>query len=207
MRYNGTTNDMEILGKNVTGDTAAHLRIDRDTGNAVFAGTGGDAAVQLPADSINPTELLAEPGIASVIPSNAPVITMSDATPVTFVSRTITAPAPGIVVAIASCRLNQEANEGVAFVHYAIGMTSSFNPQTSTGVARAFSKLLPSLLDSDSEHGVVQGVFSVPAGASTFTFRGLSNNDGAGRETTASTFCMTLMYFPTSYGTADVHAP
>ncbi len=64
MRYNGTTNDLEIFGKNTVGDTAAHLRIDRDSGNAVFAGTGGDASVQVPTGSINAIEMLGEPAIS-----------------------------------------------------------------------------------------------------------------------------------------------
>lgn len=197
MRYNGTTNDMEIFGKNTTGDTAVHLRIDRDSGNAVFAGTGGDASVQVPAGSINPTETLAEPGITH---NETTGLVSLDTGSGVMAQMTVNAPMAGYVYAMGTAFIRNPAlrnsdNPAGLVIEIVTASPGTNIPQFASVDFVSCENAGP--VFSTLTNATVQRLFFVQPGQTTFRFRAYDSLDN-GREASGQ---LTLMFFPTTYST------
>jgi hypothetical protein len=205
MRYNGTTNDIEIFGKNSLGDTTPHLRIDRDTGNAAFAGTGGDASVQVPTGSINALEMLGEPAIShngqanGASPPDGPLLYAGGTGTPVLAQTNINAPTAGFVLAIGTFTVSNPplVNSDDA-VGYAIDiLTPSAGTQPSiVGNVDYVSCENAGPIYHTYTNVSVQRLFEVQAGVTTVRLRAydLGNNGRRGERGRLS-----LIFFPTSY--------
>lgn len=205
MRYNGTTNDMEIFGKNATGDTAAHMRIDRDSGNAVFAGTGGDASVQVPTGSINALEMLGEPAIShngqanGASPPNGPLLYTAGGASPTLGLTNVNAPTAGFVLAIGTFTvLNPPLVNSDDPIGYGIEILtpSAGTPASIVGNVDFVSCENAGPVYNTFTNVTVQRLFAVEAGVTSvrlFAYD-LSNNGRRGERGRLS-----LIFFPSSY--------
>jgi hypothetical protein len=154
----------------------------------------GDAAAQLPASSINATELASEPGVASrAFDSN---VALTGGVQV-IVSRTISVPADGWVLAMASLQVAITHTSGTQ----SIGVFGLSDDGVSFGTAQDIDFILPSVLPSSSYflpfHS--SAVFAVTSGARTFYVVGQESAGGF----EAREMNLSLVYFPTAYGTVD----
>jgi hypothetical protein len=154
----------------------------------------GDAAAQLPAASINDVELGSEPGVAGrAFASN---VTLTGGVQV-IVSRTITVPADGWVLAMASLQLEIVHSSGTQ----SLAVFGLSDDGVSFGTAQDIDVILPTLLTGGSYflpfHS--SAVFAATAGAHTFYVLG-SELLGS---FTAREMNLNLVYFPTAYGTVD----
>ena len=154
----------------------------------------GDASVELPNNAVNASETLDEAGVASEIFTG--FFHFSGGVE-TVVSRTITAPAAGYVLVIATAQANA--------VH-----TSGSNTILDLGVSDVSTSFppnqdVPVFLTSAVPTGqytlpaTVHGLFQVNAGANTFYFIGQES----GGVCSVSDVQMTVVYLPTAYGTVD----
>ncbi len=205
MRYNGTTNDMEIFGKNTTGDTAAHLRIDRDSGNAVFAGTGGDASVQVPTGSINALEMLGEPAIShngqanGASPPAGPLLFTNGGASPTLGLTNVNAPTAGFVLAIGTFTvMNPPLVNSDDSIGYGIETVtpSAGTPASIVGNVDFVSCENAGPVFNTYTNVTVQRLFAVQPGVTSarlFAFD-LSNNGRRGERGR-----LTLIFFPSSY--------
>ncbi len=164
----------------------------------------GNAAVSFPPGSIGPAERFADTGLASVIRTQGVSLTGSIAN---VTHRTITVPAPGYVVAIATCNIGLQRTTGIDGV-LTFGLSEA--PNTLPGSSRAAIRLVrtnasPGPYDFP---GVVHTVFDVPtAGQYTFYFN--ANSVGFVSPSITNTN-LSLIYVPTVYGdvsTSLAHTP
>lgn len=158
----------------------------------------GDATVQLPSSAISAAEELDEPGVAS---NNSNGGITLDGTLQTIVSRTLTAPADGYVVCVASCQGNLLHTNGTAdLVTFGINTSS-----TSLGATQDNAVGVPANVATGNFFvpGAVTAVFPVTAGAHTFYYLAERNSgDGSVNDAT-----LAVMYFPTAYGTVVSSVP
>lgn len=127
-----------------------------------------------------------EPGIASNN-NNVTPITMAGFATEVLVSRSITVPAAGYVLALATCQIT------------AVGVADSaeFWLQDNNGpVIGSRTKYTTALSVPASDAITLQAIFQVPAGASTFSFRGMEISGSY------EVFYrqLSLVWFPTAYG-------
>ena len=163
----------------------------------VLSGPSGDAAVVLPADAVSAGETLDEPGVAGATSETATSVGTSLTA---LLSRTISVPADGYVLAIGTCDLT--------FFHSA-GTTDNMTVGVSTSAST-----LPANHDISYSIGAalttelytfpitIQGLFQVSAGMQTLYFLGRRSGAGA----IASDKQLVLAYFPTAYGTVSLTA-
>jgi hypothetical protein len=181
-------------------NSGSRLSLTGPVSSFVFDTTvGGDASVVLPGSSIGPAELFAEPGIAGATRVNGVGLTSNF---VTVTSRTITVPAPGYVVAFASCRLSiqRPTSPGVfGTLIYGLSESPAAIPDTQRNVLQMpGSALTPGPYTFP---GSTHGVFEVEiAGDHTFYFNARQTNFTAGTVLDSN---LTLLYFPTAYGSVD----
>ncbi|MGQ0721149.1 MAG: hypothetical protein ACT4PE_06205 [Candidatus Eiseniibacteriota bacterium] len=184
---------MQMSWSSFGGDLAAYDSASQPV-ISLLGTTTGDAAVQLPAASVNASETATEPGVACrAFDSN---IALTGGVQV-IISRTITVPADGWVLAMASLQVAITHTSGTQ----SIGIFGLSDDGVSFGTAQDIDFILPSLLPSSSYflpfHS--SAVFAVTAGARTFYIVGQESAGGfEARETT-----LNLVYFPTAYGTVD----
>jgi hypothetical protein len=152
----------------------------------------GDASVALPGDAISSLEILDEPGVASATSST---VTFFNSGYKTLLSRTITVPADGYVLAIASAGTEVFHAPNVADGdEYGISRVATSLP-ANQGLGSYVAASMPSnFYDIPvSPHGL----FQVTAGANTFYFLGHYIRGG---QTFVYDMQLTLAYFPTAYG-------
>lgn len=158
----------------------------------------GNASVVLPGSSIGPAEMFAEPGVAaSTRIIGVPLV----ASFTTVTSRTITVPAPGYVVAFASCRLSVSRPSSGVLGTLTYGLSQS--PTTIPDSQRNVLQMPGSTLTSGPYifPGSTHGVFPVDvAGDYTFYFNARQTSFTSG---TVLDTNLTLLYFPTAYGEID----
>lgn len=165
-------------------------------GNATHAGAFfGDvllgAGVEIVGEEVDSTEVLDEPGVAS---ASGPAIDVPTAGFAPIVTRSITAPGPGYVIAIASAEIEFSHTVGTtSLINYGVSSMST----GITGTPRFNS--VPGTSASGLYSGCVgdQHVFPVMAGLRTFYF--------TARQTIGVGAVMydpqiTLIYVPTTYG-------
>lgn len=152
----------------------------------------GNGSTILPVDAIAATEILDEPGVVA-ISSNSSIVL--DGTFQTLLSRTISAPADGYALVIATCQ-GQAA--------HVTGSTSAANYGVSDAagalpVNQDVAMLLPSTLPTGTYATpvTVHGLFAVVAGSNTFYFIAQEQAGAC----TALDLQLSVVFLPTSYGT------
>jgi hypothetical protein len=127
-----------------------------------------------------------EPGIASNN-NNTTAITMTAFATEILVSRSITVPTAGYVLAIATCQISAVG----------VGDSAEFWLQDNNGpVIGSRTKFMSTLNLKTDDAITLQAIFQVPAGASTFSLRGMEFSGSFGvfyRQ-------LSLVWFPTAYG-------
>lgn len=188
MRYNGTTNNLEFRGLAANVETPAHMTINRDSGALIVtpATATGDNSVRLPAGSIGPAETAAEAGMAARIVATTSSLSEDDT--FTLCTRSINCPTDGYVVAIATTQLYSTSPFDAAII---LGiMTSDVAPSASQDY----------LINFHSYDAVtIQRIESVTAGSHSFYFQAIALDADISVEQKK----LTLMFFPTAYGTVD----
>ncbi|HWL92782.1 MAG TPA: hypothetical protein VNT79_04545 [Phycisphaerae bacterium] len=158
-------------------------------------GVGGDDSVKLPNEAINSVEMFDEPGVASDVEGVIATALSPSIQPIR--TRAIDVPAPGFVLVIGSCQATANHVNGTASsANFGVSDTTSFPASQDVGVS------LPSGAATGGYNWAVtvHGLFEVTT-AGSHTFRMLAEENGA--EWSASELQLTLVYFPTSYGTVD----
>lgn len=181
---------------NLSGSEEPRVTIAGTSRSMLFdpSALNGNASVVFPVGSIASTEMLDEPGVASETEGTA-TITL-DGTTQTLLSRSITAPAAGFVLAIASAQANcSHTNGATSSCTFGVSDTAGSLP-TNQDVAFSIPSVLPTSA-SYSQLVAVHGLFQVAAGSSTFLFIG-DESTGAW---TVNDLQLSLIYFPTNYGT------
>jgi hypothetical protein len=153
-------------------------------------------AVQLPEDAIDRTEVFDEPGVASIQASAETSMTTGSVK--TVAARTITVPNSGYVFAMGTAQL-KIYNYDTGPDRFRFGVSQSQNAWS--GAVQETYIELPSVLPGGWYYyqAVAQGLFQVSAGSHTF-YLNVCEEDGEGW---VSARQLTLMYFPTAYGTVD----
>jgi len=161
---------------------------------AVNTNQTGNASVSLPANAISATEILDEPGVANA-QGLGPIITPA-AGLTTIASRSITVPADGFVLVIATAEVEYSHVSGTAS-RLQLGVSST---NASLPINQDIEVGTPSGAASGSyEHAVtVHGLFSISAGTSTYYFLGQSLTGTNSK--VINDYQLTLLYFPTAYG-------
>jgi len=195
-RFNGATNHLELWGKSITNLYGPHVTFARDNGASVFAGSG-NSAITLPDNGVSALETLDEPGVAcSTWTGTNQLLYLSVHT---LVSRSITCPASGYVVAIATAHVQWFASGT-----FAADGDFCVSDQNATIDEPYFSLTYPGYMPNGSYNVpvTVQRVFPVTAGTHTFYFLGgMSTN-----EYTLYDKQLTLIYLPTAYGAVSSFA-
>jgi len=179
--YTGTGNPrMTLTGTS----SAASFKMDQT----------GDASVELPTDAISSTEMLDEPGVASDGEGLAQVVL--DGTVQTLLSRSISVPGPGFVLAIATCQVDViHSNSVTSVAQFGVSDNSTSLPDNQD-VTLMLDPNYPS--GSYSEPVTVHGLFeATSAGSMTFYclgFKSLGTYAVLDRQ-------LTLVFIPTAYGT------
>ncbi len=160
-------------------------------GSIRVTGATGDDAVQVPDNSISAAETLEEPGLASDLSFSS--VTLTE-TSVTLATRTITVPTDGFVIAHATAVASLECCIVVGDANVEMQINKATTPTNAS--VRYFTRVESQKIGTLSFHAV----FAVSAGANTFTLTGRSTFN----DCTAFNRRLTLIFFPTTYGTTDV---
>jgi hypothetical protein len=160
-------------------------------------GVTGDAAAEFPVGSILANEIGDEPGVAHAASGAFHALTGSVES---VTSRTITVPQAGYVVAIASSELRLSHVNGDAQALIVFSVDNVVPGSIVDDVYTVFE--LPSTAPTGEFRtpASVTGVFPVSAGANTFYVLAQEVTPG-GSEGYTQNPNLTLMYFPTGYGT------
>lgn len=157
----------------------------------IIAGAVGTSEV---ADgSLTAVDIDDEPGVASNTEGTTTIVL--DGTVQTLLSRAITTPAAGYVFVIATAQMVITHTNGT-------GSVANFGVSTTAGVFPA-NQDVGVQISTAIPTGVyvlpvtVHGLFSTPGGSDTFYFLG----DESGGNFSVSDMQLTLIYFPTAYGT------
>lgn len=182
------------IGADNNGDGELVLfNADHTASMRLSSGQAGDTSVRLPAGSINASELLNEPGLASANNTNFTDLT---ATAASVLSRTITPPASGHVLALGQAVARINHVNGTA-TSGAVGLSDD---GIAFGTAQDVNVIIASGAASGS-YGIpvhVNGVFPA-AGTGPLTIHLLGSE--ASGDIQLEDLSLTLLYVPTSYGT------
>ncbi|GJM19132.1 MAG: hypothetical protein DHS20C14_13450 [Phycisphaeraceae bacterium] len=183
---------------NVSGSAATRVDITGESQLFVFdTSVSGDASTVLPDGAVNAAEMFNEPGVAEIHANALSQDIEAGIGPI--LSRTITVPGPGYVVAIANLEVligfitgsDQLVSIGVSDEPDAFfeGLELSEDIPASTGTGTYNFVISPSL------------VFPVDtAGAHTYYLVGQEGGGNGGNFIRASDAQITLLYVPTAYG-------
>lgn len=168
--------------------------ISDPSGELCVAGSG-NASVQLGNNAICDVEVLDEPGIARVDRTEQSNILSGEWT--TLCERGCTFPTSGYAVILATCEYESEIDN----THVIFGISDS------TGLPpHIYSHFREEVSDFSGESWIaftIHEVFTVSAGYQVFSFRAYRYGMGGVHPADAS---MTVMFFPTAYGTVDAVA-
>lgn len=159
-------------------------------------GVVGDGSVQLPRDAVSASEVLDEPGLASN--NDTGLTALTSATPASVISRTITPPANGYVLALGQSAIRVTHTQGTS-TEGAIGLSDD---GTSFGTAQDVNVQISSNAPSGpyAIPAHVNGVFTVSGGVpKTIHIVAVEANGNINVEDLS----LTLLFVPTSYGTVD----
>lgn len=202
----GTGGYLRLLGN------GGQLEWDGDTGAGVNTGSrltvtgpvsglqmdtsvAGDSALVLPASSISSSEILDEPGVASINQPNGVALT-GTISPV--ISRSITVPGPGHVVVLANCNISVQRTSNV---NGTLNIGVSTQPSTLPSSQTLSLQMPPSTTTFGQYNfpGGAHAVFQVASGG-TFTYYFNARASGYGTPQIFDS-TLTLIYVPTAYGT------
>jgi hypothetical protein len=173
----------------VTIDGAGRVGIGTQSPTAALhvAGAAGDGTVRLPASSIGPAELLAEPGVAAVRRLDAVPVGY---TPLALGERTLTVPSDGYIVAIGTGTLASQM----------YGNMITFNILLN-GAQQGMADTISTTGDFTAPSAPLTSVRTIPvtAGTHTVTFLGESLEGTP----TVLRPGLTVMFFPTAYGAVE----
>lgn len=159
----------------------------------------GDNSVSLPTGAIAAAEILDEPGVASNTDGNN--VLLLDGSVQTAMSRAITVPTAGYVLAIATCQArltggNPEFDDELS-AQFGVSTSSSAFPVNQDVLLKQYGRT-----GTPVEIPVtVQGLFSVSAGTQTLYF--LSQKISSLGTVELFDRQLTLVFLPTSYGTVS----
>lgn len=165
-----------------------HLRI------ALAAHRDGDLAVELPQNAINSDEMVDEPGLASNI--NTASVTLTGSTPQSMISRTITPPDDGFILALGQsvARIAHTSGTGTSG---AVGLSDDgLNFGTAQDMNVIISGNAPGGAYAIPAH--VSAVFPATAGVAKTIHLMASEASG---DIQLEDLSLTLLYVPTAYGT------
>jgi hypothetical protein len=176
------------------------LAIDNAGGGPamVLSGPSGDGAVVLPTDAISAGEILDEPGVAGTTSESATNIGSSVAA---LLSRTITVPTDGYVLALATCDMTLYHTLNTT-ENLIVGLsTSASTIPANHDVVYSLGGALPTTLYTFPLS--IQALFPVSAGNQTFYLLGRSTGAGA----IVGDKQLSLAFFPTACGTVNLSGP
>jgi len=152
----------------------------------------GDASVQVPTNAISASEALDEPGVAALAQNVSTVLSLGINV---ISSRTITAPASGYVMVIASAQFHAQHTSGT----YSNAFFGVSDNSTSFPDNQDFQHLIPITAVSGGYGSsvTVHGLFQVGSGSHTFYFLARESSG----DHTVNDRQLTLVYLPTAYGT------
>ncbi|MEM1183522.1 MAG: hypothetical protein AAGI53_00825 [Planctomycetota bacterium] len=187
------------LDGSFNGSGSPRLGIFGDSVASFDMSSSGPASVSLPVDAIESAEMFDEPGVASIWSSSffrlTPTIT-------TVFSRTITVPSDGFVVALGSFEAFVDHETGT---DTAITMLLTTNPSGATPNYRTEIEASVATDLSLSRTIDLHNIFAVSAGSTTVYAR--ASATGGGDSTDLADRRLTLMYFPTAYGSITPRLP
>jgi hypothetical protein len=219
LRHNGANNLLEFIGVNSSVETSPLMTIGRGASSGVSIANelivngnigigisnptsrlhvedavGGNGSVVLPNNSIAAAEVFDEPGVAGDAEGvNAAALTPSVQA---LLSQSITVPTAGFVLVLGTCQATANHVNGTQSMA-TFGVSSN---TTSFPSSQDVQVSLPSSAVSGGYNWAVavHGLFSV-ASAGSHTFSLLAQETSA--QWSASEMQLTLVFFPTSYGT------
>ncbi|MEZ6244206.1 MAG: hypothetical protein R3B57_14320 [Phycisphaerales bacterium] len=205
MRSDADIPTISLSGGGGASPWASALFLGNAQGVILDLNASGDQSVQLPPASISPIETAAEPGIASFIDHD--LVRASSVDPnflskyiATLATVGINCPAPGYVVAIASCfyfNLAFDPLSQIADFYITTPDRIAFAP----GLSNRIGATANLMTVSTGPTVMIQGVFEVDApGVLTLAFWTAGENASQGGYPSYEDRRLTLMYFPTAYG-------
>ena len=197
MSFNNPTGGSLFMESDNGGDPAMFMS-GAGSFFSIAGASSGNSAVQLTTDAVSSTEMFNEPGIANVQGGFIAIPTSLTS----MLSRSITVPASGFVVVLfnGDASANHVSGSGSGLVEWIIDDVAG-------GFGSGEDDMLW-LIPSNSTSGLYDfsvashAVFSVPS-AGTYTYH--VNMSRSSNLTSSNLFDgqLTLMYFPTAYGTTD----
>jgi hypothetical protein len=185
-----------VVNGNWAGTEEPRVFVQGSARSVVFAmDQSGDASVVLPNDAISSTEISNEPGVASATMGTGSIVL--DGTVQKLLSRSITVPASGYVLALATCWAEiHHSNGSWSGANFGVSDVSTSFP-SNQDVPIAIGPVAPSATYDipASPHGL----FSVGS-AGTYTFYLLGQRFYTDN-VYANDIQLTLVYIPTAYGT------
>lgn len=167
---------------------------------SLYAGGTGNETVILPNSAISDLEIQDEPGVANNTSTSVQIeVTISN-----IAVRTINCPTSGYVLALASGSFDLTHVTGL-IAQYTFWITDVSNGTSADMPKITFNHSGNSPTGTYSTPYAMQGIFSVSAGANSFYVRG-SKGTGNGTLNLRDND-LTLVFFPTSYGTIVSHSP
>ena len=189
----------------VEGEPGDYFRVDGNSsgevvvsvnGNAsdftINSGATGNAAVTMTAGAVNSVEIENEAGVASSLSNTGTTLTTTYAS---AISRTITCPTAGYVLAIATAQANISHTTGSSsYIEMGVNDVGTTLPLT-----QDVGYQIPSGSPSGTYTSVstVHGVFSVTAGVKTFH---LVAREGSSTTGSFNDKNLSLIFIPTAYG-------
>jgi hypothetical protein len=179
-------------------NNASMTLLGASSGATLSMNNTGDAAVQLPTNAISATEVVDEAGVASAS-SNPTIGQYLGAIIAPTVFTTITAPAAGYALVLATAELKFEHTNGTSS-EAILGVSTTINSFPNTqDHAVVISSNAPS--GTYTQAVTVHGLFQVSAGANTFYLNGWGSSGSLLPE--VQDIQLTAIYLPTAYGTVD----
>ncbi len=158
----------------------------------------GDFSVVLPVNSIARNEIKDEPGVASMTYSETEGIGLSMGSYVALGSRSITVPAAGYVMVMATSSIHvNHTNGSLSTAQFGVSHAPDYlNPNQRAELGEPAAAATGVYERIVSSHGLYE---VIDAGTATFNFLGYLT----GGSMTAYDVQLTLCYFPTPYGTVE----
>jgi len=197
--YRSDTEDGIRLDGNFAGTTEPFLALFGSAQDVAFnLSQTGDWSVELPVDAVSNAEIMDEPGVASMINSEATGIALTMGNFVVIGSRSITVPAAGYVLVVATSNISIDHTNGtLSTAIFGISHApDAFNANQSAELSEPGAAPTATYERIITCHGLYE---AVDAGTATFNYIGFL----AGGAMTAHDVQLTLCYFPTAYGTVE----
>jgi len=193
LRRGNSSNGLVFDGNNGSGGSTLSL-LGLGSSMSFDTAISGNDSVNLPTNAIEDTEILDEPGVAGI---NTSGVSMGTGSYETLASRSITVPASGYVLVLAQGDLGISHSSGTSSgYNYGVSDAPGTLP-VNQDILTYFPGTLPTATYDYSASA--HGLFEV-AGAGTYTYYFIGQQFN-GASATMFDITLTLVYFPTAYGT------